>query len=103
MNGIERITKERKRQIEKEGWDAEHDAEHTEEELVYAAICYAAPEKVFILCEDDDGYHFVDPWPWDEEWDKRKKHKLIKRLTIAGALIAAEIDRLLAPQEQEDE
>ena len=91
MNGVERIAKERKRQVIKEGFTADHDREHELHELVYAAICYAAPEKIFILYDDTDGYHFVDPWPWDEEWDKRKKHRLIKRLTIAGALIAAEI------------
>lgn len=35
-----------------------------------------------------------DGWPWGEEWDKRKKHDKLRSLVIAGALVAAEIDRL---------
>jgi hypothetical protein len=31
-----------------------------------------------------------------DAWDKREKHSRIRRLEIAGALIAAEIDRLTA-------
>jgi hypothetical protein len=55
----------------------------------------------------------IDPWPWFDEvpetryaddnswrrvkvWDKREKHDRMRRLEIAGALIAAEIDRLEA-------
>lgn len=38
----------------------------------------------------------VGPWPWSDAWDKRKKHDRIRQLSIAGALIAAEINRLLA-------
>ena len=35
-----------------------------------------------------------DGWPWSKDWDKRKKHDQMRSLVIAGALIAAEIDRL---------
>ena len=42
--GIELIADERKRQIEVEGWTAEHDAEHYESELAYAAAVYANPK-----------------------------------------------------------
>ena len=48
---------------------------------------------------------FVDPWPrsWVEDWDKRLptrdprdvSDERIRELEKAGALIAAEIDRLL--------
>lgn len=99
-NGIDLIAKERKRQIEKEGFNSTHDAQHEGDELAWAAACYAAPEPIFRL-EDyavgpRAGYTFADPWPewWDEEWDKREKHDRIRKLVIAGALIAAEIDRL---------
>ncbi len=37
----------------------------------------------------------VDPWPFEKELDKRLKHNRIKKLAIAGALVAAELDRLL--------
>lgn len=37
---------------------------------------------------------WVDAWPWDSRFDKRKKHNKIRSLVIAGSLIAAELDRL---------
>jgi hypothetical protein len=43
MNGAELITQERKRQIEKEGFDAEHDRQNTNQELALAACYYALP------------------------------------------------------------
>ena len=111
--GVELILQERERQISEEKWSDEHDDQHDEEELALAACCYAAPEDIYIFGSrqvqvnssrglEDAGYFYDyktvedyhDPWPWDEDWDKREKHDRIKRLTIAGALIAAEIDRL---------
>jgi len=111
--GVELIVAERTRQIEKEGWSAEHDDEHGREELAQAAAVYAAPCQIFEMC-GDGGRTLVltDIWPFDDEWDKRthkytgaydiyrdewlKKNKArrIKELTKAGALIAAEIDRI---------
>ena len=38
-------------------------------------------------------------WPWDKSYNKRHKHNRIRQLEIAGALIAAEIDRLLRLKE----
>ena len=78
--GIELITEERQRQIEKEGWTEEHDDEHVDGDLAQAAAAYAT--------------NLITLWPWEyESWrpsvDDRRKN-LIK----AGALIAAEIDRV---------
>lgn len=114
--GARRIMTERQRQLDKEGWDAEHDDGHRERELVFAAICYAAPGEVYLRTDLDNGVSFHDPWPdsWDDEWDKRhyKKNgdltkatdldvkKQIRNLEKAGALIAAEIDRLLRSSEK---
>ncbi len=108
--GAERIVAERARQIGKLGWTAEHDDEHTDGSLALAAVCYAAAaveERVFrhetyAACES-----FVDPWPesWDRYHDARPyngnvliaptRAQAIRLLEKAGALIAAEIDRLL--------
>jgi len=109
-NGIELIAKERQRQIVEEGWTAEHDEMHVEGEMALAAVCYASPVPIFIKEEHGRNIGFVDPWPWFDTvevtrygdgltsqvpaWDKRKKHSKLRRLVIAGALIAAEIDRL---------
>ena len=81
MNGAELIAAERLRHTEVEGWTPEHDDEHTDGELASAAAAYIFP----------DGHdHF---WPWDESWWKPSDDP-IRNLAKAGALIAAEIDRL---------
>lgn len=80
-SGIGLITTERQRQMTAEGWTPEHDDAHDKRELVYAAIRYASPMPTF---------HF---WPWEEAWWKPSDDP-IRNLVKAGALIAAEIDRL---------
>lgn len=102
MSGIELIAAERKRQVEVIGWDPEHDEEHNRGELAWAAVCYAAPEdiiRVFLSDGTVERKRWVDPWPWEEKWDKRSRHDRVKRLIIAGALIAAELDRIQADQD----
>lgn len=47
-----------------------------------------------------DGVMFVDPWPWPMSFDNRQQHDQLRRLVIAGALIAAEIDRIKAAEEK---
>ncbi len=94
--GAQLIAIERERQINEEDWDDEHDDEHQDGDLARAAICYAAQDRIFIKYQDGHNITFRDPWPgdWDDEWDKRHKHGPIRRLVIAGALIAAEIDKM---------
>lgn len=109
--GVDLIAAERTRQVEQEGWTPEHDDEHDQHELALAAVCYAAPEPVFTYRALDRGFGLIDPWPrgWDFRWDKRPRSKSghsllpvekqtyeqrIRCLVKAGALIAAEIDRL---------
>lgn len=82
MTGVELIKQERKRQIEKEGWSLKHDQIHADGQLAIAASVYA----------DNENYH---KWPWHKESFKPTPNDRIKELTKAGALIAAEIDRLL--------
>lgn len=96
-SGAETIENERKRQIEKEGWTEEHDAEHNNQELIKAAKCYieanlyrAIPSKPPI------------DWPWDiQYWKAECNSESINNLRKAGALIAAEIDRLNKKREFE--
>lgn len=100
MTGIELIAAERKRQVENEGWDAEHDVQHDCDELVRAAVSYAILETHIVthrsgvpingLKEKDLAELF---WPWDDPPHPKPKRRL-KNLVRAGALIAAEIDRL---------
>lgn len=101
MTGIERIAVERRRQVEQEGWTPEHDDNHEKGALGMAAACYAAPFRIFLLSgfsaevEGNRVEMVHDAWPWEAAWDKRRKHSRLRQLEIAGALIAAEIDRLL--------
>lgn len=110
-SGSELISIERQRQIDEEKWTSEHDDEHVDSELVLAAICYASPVQLYIEDRRCRSVQFVDPWPddWDSQWDPRPEfddgntlpdpktysdYKRINLLVKAGALIAAEIDRI---------
>ena len=93
--GIELIAEERQRQIEKEGWTAEHDAEHKDGELADAAAYYAMTEETIDFIDNEWGNDMhLHIWPFDLKWLKRTPDNRIKELQKAGALIAAEIDRL---------
>ena len=94
--GIELIANERLRQIGYEGWTPEHDDEHTDGALAVAACCYAAQENQGLYY---DGKKLrqaaLQHWPWAREWWKPTPDDRVRELVKAGALIAAEIDRLL--------
>ena len=92
MTGIQQIAAERRRQQRKEHWTAEHDDQHRSGQLAVAAACYAVNKGVMPVAVLTIGER--DAWPWDKVWDKRRKHDRIRSLQIAGALIAAELDRL---------
>lgn len=88
--GIELIAEERKRQIEVEGWTVEHDViANTDEELARAAATYALPE-IYRAYE----FEVRNIFPFDIKWWKPTPEDRIRELTKAGALIAAEIDRI---------
>lgn len=90
MTGAELIATERQRQIEKEGWSSEHDDQHDRFELTKAAIVYA----IFSFNMGTTFLNFKAAfWPWEKQFWKPKGR--IHNLTVAGALIAAEIDRLI--------
>jgi hypothetical protein len=90
--GARLIAEERDRQIAEEGFSEEHDAQHAERQLAGAARAY--------LYSYHTGYKFT-PGSWPKGWDQKlwkvtgdKKRLLVK----AGALVAAELDRLLNAQ-----
>lgn len=84
--GIELIAEERQRQIDIEGWTPEHDNEHAVGEMAMAASCYAMIPDYRPLVLAPLG------WPWIDGW-KPSSNRILE-LQKAGALIAAEIDRL---------
>lgn len=86
MDGVEMIAIERQEQIKKHGFDAEHDDDYTTE-LLNAVLCIVGN----VLNQFMTGVF----WPWSHEWWERiTGHRRKEQLAIAGALIAAEIDRL---------
>jgi hypothetical protein len=90
--GIELIAVERQRQIEKEEWTTEHDKQHFSDELATVASLYAMPERQRIY--DDRLSPTPVNFPWSSMWWKPSPDNRIKELIKAGALIAAEIDRI---------
>ena len=91
MSGVELIAVERERQVSVEGWTPEHDDTHTKGEMADAGACYAleaAHNSAYVA-----GRWMAILWPWSTEWWK-PSHDRIRNLVKAGALIAAEIDRL---------
>jgi len=83
--GIELIAAERQEQIEKHGRTLETDIEcNSDYQLQIAAV------KMI-----QDRNDTPPPYGWDESiWDKMITKGKKERLIIAGALIAAEIDRI---------
>lgn len=84
--GLRRITDERQRQIAALGYDEAQEDEHTRGELACAAAVYATPPM-----QRNDNEIAAQLWP--DDW-QRKDCDRIRELTIAGAFIVAEIDRL---------
>lgn len=91
--GIELIAEERERQVSVEGWTPEHDAEHVEGELAAAGASYAHHHALRMQNALFHEAWTPGMWPWDREWWKPNSNP-IHNLAKAGALIAAEIDRL---------
>ena len=86
--GIELIEAERRRQIEQEGWSAEHDDKHSRNQLQHAAACYLESAKEPNLPAD----YIPMLWPWERNsWKPGTPKRMLEK---AGALYLAEIDRL---------
>ena len=92
--GIQLIAAERKRQVTEERWSGEHDDKHRRKELASAAESYLSTHTH--PDEDGDNQGTQAPcwdWPWARKWWKPSADP-VRNLVKAGALIAAEIDRL---------
>lgn len=113
MSGIERITAERIRQVHEEGWSLRHDDRHETDELARAALCYATPHRDrdevpvrqgqlgegWESCSVGEAEFFIpEAWPFSPtDWKPSggvSAADRLRELAMAGALIAAEMDRL---------
>lgn len=94
--GVAAIAYERFRQMEDEGFDALHDdAEHDSGILAAAGAAYAfhAGDQLHPYTQGDGGDDAPHWWPFESSW--WKPGAPLRDLTKAGALIAAEIDRVM--------
>jgi len=93
VSGVERIRVERRRQRSRSPWgkaySRTHDDEHDQGEIARAAAVYAMPPE--FRERNQDLVAVLTPRHW---YLKLKSGDRIRELTKAGALIAAEIDRL---------
>ncbi|WP_197707205.1 hypothetical protein [Pseudoalteromonas piscicida] len=103
VNGALLITRERNRQLIEEGHSTEQDDQYKNGALAMAGIVYATVASVSPELREEYRQVFkqgqrVHHWPWDGSNPKLEPkddlESRIKELTKAGALIAAEIDKL---------
>ena len=87
---ISLITAERLRQVAVEGYTPQHDTDHVHGELASAAAAYA-------LAAVGDDLGASQAWPFTPGKYKPGPEPL-DNLVKAGALIAAEIDRIIAQE-----
>lgn len=85
------IAMERRRQIQTEGWTEEHDDEHQEGDLNFAAVSYALAAHE-VSAHGEMLLASPKTWPWGAQWWKPGTAK--RMLEKAGALLAAEWERL---------
>lgn len=89
--GVFLVGKERQRQITEEGYSFEHDDQENSHQLSDAAAVYA--------CHASARHSLLHLWPWTKEYFKPDKDNTIdgriRELSKAGALVCAEIDRLV--------
>jgi len=98
MTGIELIAKERQEQIKKHGISVENDVTYnkayqlTEGAAILATEVFSSSRKRFSAMPSD--------WN-DQSCLKMCNESRFQRLVIAGALIAAELDKILALEKKE--
>jgi len=104
--GVYLIQEERYRQITTERFDIAHDLQNnSSDQLSFAAVAYALPDDYCIRTEN---FNIIIPrWKffpssWQSSWFKLIPKDRLRELIKAGALIAAQIDLLLAQKEIND-
>lgn len=95
--GAATIAAERERQLQVKGWTLVHDAHHKAGDLAKAAACYALPDG-FRDIRGGSREDTPELWPWESGAWKPTPEDRVRELAKAGALIAAEIDRVLAEE-----
>lgn len=89
---VQDVEAERLRHVEEEGRTAEHDDQHTDDELALAAAAYAMPAHRRVINGANGKQHRPWFWPWRaKDWKPgNRRRELVK----ATALLIAEIERI---------
>lgn len=92
--GIMKMAFERRRQISQEGYEEQHDDVHTNCELSYATMAYVKVGQAALTHNPTVNESIKEEfWPWGDIWFKPSPDA-IRNWEKAGALLAAEIDRI---------
>ena len=94
IEAIELVVNERQRQQSFEGYMTRDDDQHVHGELGQAAAVYACPPDLRLMISDRP-----QGWPHDWATPRLPKASRLQELAIAGALILAEIERVLRSSE----
>jgi hypothetical protein len=94
--GATRILKERIRQVMVEGWSAERDDQHIHGDLAVYAAGLAVYDTDALIDDPDSRIEYTEAGI-EDQWGLIAKHQNDpeRMLEIAGALIAAELDRVI--------
>jgi hypothetical protein len=95
MNAIELIADKMRTNREHKGYTADHDDTHRQGVLSAAGACYLECATMQLALGDFElAKEHPDTWPFEPEaW--KPNDDALRNLVHAGALIGAEIDRLL--------
>ncbi|UZT80627.1 hypothetical protein OF113_11470 [Ectopseudomonas chengduensis] len=102
---VNRVLAERIRQIQEHGYDSDHDDDHACDEIAALATYYAMPPSARYWDATSTGYgatlgEAILPEGWTAKpWDGEEAGR-IRELVKAGALIVAELERLLRAEER---
>lgn len=104
--GTKLIEQYREEQISKHNWSVQHDIDvNNDGQLVLGAVAYLlGSNPITVLTPSGPAVMVAEQlWPsnWSKQWLKLSDNK-VKNLSKAGALIAAEIDRLLQTSDNVD-
>lgn len=92
--GAALVCKERKRQIDEEGFHKQHDDDHIFQELPHAGAYYMLEQSTR---DTLDKFHEI--WPWHDRWFKPTPDNRKREVVKGSALGCAEIDRLIREEE----
>ena len=96
---LQRVLEEREAQVMEHGYSYEHDDSHGNDELAALACFYCMPQGAREWDASSTGYgDTLGKAILPQDWSAREREDRVHELAIAGALILAEMARLLRAQ-----